>query len=70
MATGTQLGTIITTFSLERSPLIKESGHAVQKDKIKLTNSFFTQPLFYSVAISLKLLIGAITKYPTSSLIY
>ena len=55
MATGTQLRTIITTLSLERSPLIEESGYAVQKDKIKLTNSFFTQPLFYSVAFSLKL---------------
>ena len=55
MATGTQLRTITTTLSLERSPLIEESGHAAQKDKIKLTNSFSTQPLFYSVAISLKL---------------
>ena len=62
MATGTQLRTIITTLSLERFPLIEESGHVVQKDKIKLTNIFFTQPFFYSVAISLKLLIGAITK--------
>ena len=52
MATGTQLRTIITTLSLEQSPLIEESGHAVQKDKIKLMNSFFTQPIFYSVAIS------------------
>ena len=62
MATGTQLRTIITTLSLERFPLIEESGHVVQKDKIKLTNIFFTKPFFYSVAISLKLLIGAITK--------
>ena len=62
MATGTQLRTIFTTVSLEQSPSIEESGHAVQKDKIKLSNPFFTQPLFYSVAISLKLLFRAITK--------
>ena len=62
MATSTQLRTIIKKLSLERSPLVEESGHAVQKDKMKLTKAFFTQPIFYYVAFSSKLLIGAITK--------
>ena len=44
MRIGTQFFTVTTTLSLERSPLIREDGHAVQKDRDKTDKLIFTQP--------------------------
>ena len=47
MGIGTQFPTITTTLSEERSPLIKESGHAVQKDRDKTDKLIFYSTILH-----------------------
>ena len=44
MGIGTQFPTVTIALSLERSPLIKENVHPVQKDIDKTDKLIFTQP--------------------------